>query len=97
MASPVTALIRALALAAACIALPAVAAEPPPDTGRSPTSEERRAIDLQLSGAGLTAVGGVTLVGSRWSLEASAVATGARFTLELSNLDFAIVSRRAAP
>lgn len=86
-----------LALATTCVAGLAVAAEPSADVGRAPTGEERRAIDVQLSEAGLTAAGEVTLVGSRWSLEASAVATGARFTLELSNLDFAIVSRRAAP
>lgn len=94
----ITTLMRSFTFATACVATMAVAAtEPPVETGRAPTTEERRAIEFQLTEAGYAAAGDVTLVGSRWSLKASAVATGARFTLELSNLDFAIVSRRAAP
>lgn len=93
----VASLVRSLAVAGAFAATMAMAAEPSAPAGRAPTGEERRAIDQQLTEAGLAAVGEVTLVGSRWSLQASALATGARFTLELSNLDFAIVSRRAAP
>lgn len=93
-----TSLLRGLAFATVCVATMAAAGtEPPAETGRAPTTEERRAIEFQLTEAGYAAAGDVTLVGSRWSLKASVVATGARFTLELSNLDFAILSRRAAP
>jgi hypothetical protein len=94
--SSVAAMVQTIAIAIPLLLIAAGSAFASDASDRSPTTEERRVMSVQLKSDGFSPCSEVVLSGSTWACR-SVDSSGVSYMLRLSNMDFAIISRRPLP